>query len=51
MIVDACARRKADQLSTARRGAGSIPCRRRIAQIVLGASVTPRPTSSPWMRL
>jgi hypothetical protein len=34
----------------ARRGADSNPCRRRIAQIVLGASLIPRPTSSPWMR-
>jgi hypothetical protein len=50
MIEDACARRNSDQVSSARRGAGSIPCRRRIAQIVLGASATPRPTSSPWMR-
>jgi hypothetical protein len=50
MIADACARRNCDQLGSARRGAGSIPCRRRIAQIVLGASAIPRPTSSPWMR-
>jgi hypothetical protein len=47
---DACARRNSDQLSSARRGAGSIPCRRRIAQIVLGASARPSPTSSPWTR-
>jgi hypothetical protein len=50
MIADACARRKSDQLNSARRGAGSIPCRRRIAQIVLGATLIPSPTSSPWMR-
>jgi hypothetical protein len=50
MIADACARRNCDQLSSARRGAGSIPCRRRIAQIVLGASLIPSPISSPWMR-
>jgi hypothetical protein len=49
-IADPCARRNCDQLSSARRGAGSIPRRRRIAQIVLGASAIPSPTSSPWMR-
>jgi hypothetical protein len=41
MIPEACARRNADQLSSARRGAGSIPCRRRIAQIVFGAILIP----------
>jgi hypothetical protein len=50
MIPDACARRNSDQLSSAPRGAGSIPCRRKIAQIVLGATRIPRPTSSPGMR-
>jgi hypothetical protein len=50
MTAEACARRNCGQLSSARRGAGSIPCRRRIAQIVLGATRMPSPTSSPWMR-
>jgi hypothetical protein len=31
MIADACACGNRDQLSAARRGAGSIPCRRKIA--------------------
>jgi hypothetical protein len=50
MIDEACTRRNCDQLSSARRGGGSIPRGRRIAQIVLGASAMPRPTSSPWIR-
>jgi hypothetical protein len=50
MIADACARRNCDQLNSARRGAGSIPCRRRIAQTVLGASAILNQTSSSWMR-
>jgi hypothetical protein len=36
------------QLRPPRRG--SIPFRRRIVQIVLGASAMPSPTNSPWMR-
>ncbi len=43
-------RRNSTQLDSSRRGAGSIPSRRRISQTVLAASETPSPTSSPWMR-
>jgi hypothetical protein len=42
-IADACARGNSDQLNAARRGAGSIPCRRKIDHTVLGASVIPSP--------
>jgi hypothetical protein len=38
IIADACARRNSDQLIAARRGAGSTPCRRRIAHTVVGAT-------------
>jgi hypothetical protein len=50
MIADACARRNCDQLSSARRGAGSIPCRRRIAQTVLGAIPMPSQTGLAAVR-
>jgi hypothetical protein len=50
MIEDASTRGNWDQLSSARRGAGSIWRRRRMAQTVLGAIVMPSPTSAPWMR-
>jgi hypothetical protein len=38
-------------LRRSRRGDGSIPWRRRMFHTVLGESVNPSPTSSPWMRL
>jgi hypothetical protein len=51
MMADLCARRNERQLSEARRGAGSIPARLRIAHTVLAASWISRRASSPWILL
>lgn len=44
-------RRKLAQVVEARSGAGSIPASRRICQTVDAATLIPRTSSSPWMRL
>jgi hypothetical protein len=49
-IVFAWASRNARQVCPDRRGAGSMPASLRICHTVDGASVYPRPVSSPWMR-
>ena len=42
--------KNSDQVGPVRCGAGSIPCRRRIAQTLEGAIRTPICASSPWIR-
>ncbi|HTE69037.1 MAG TPA: alpha-hydroxy-acid oxidizing protein, partial [Actinomycetes bacterium] len=49
-ICSACADRNCRQVSSARRGAGSMPARLSSSHTVLGATVYPSPQSSPWMR-
>ena len=49
-IPAACWRRNARQVMAARRGAGSSPWRRRVVQITVAETRTPRCSSSPWMR-
>jgi hypothetical protein len=49
-MLAACRRRNSAQLCSSRFGAGSIAASLRIAQTVLAATSTPRPTSSPWIR-
>ena len=50
MIASAWERRNWVQDGPLRRGAGSMPCFLRISQTVDGATVMPRPASSPVMR-
>jgi hypothetical protein len=49
-IVFACASRNARHACPARLGAGSMPASLRICHTVDGASLCPKPASSPWMR-
>jgi Helix-turn-helix of DDE superfamily endonuclease len=49
-VVSACPARNTRQASPDRRGAGSMPASLRICHTVDGASLYPRPVSSPWMR-
>ena len=49
-IVVACPVRNARQVCPARLGAGSMPASLRICHTVDGATLYPRPVSSPWMR-
>jgi hypothetical protein len=44
------ARRNVAQEILARSGAGSVPASLRISQMVEAATLTPRTSSSPWMR-
>ena len=46
----ACARRNSAQVGPARRGLGSMPCLRRIAHTLEGASLMPMVATSPWTR-
>jgi hypothetical protein len=46
----ACAARNARQVRPDRRGAGSTPVSWRICHTVDGATLYPKPASSPWMR-
>src|SRR6266516_3349249 len=49
-MLAVCRRRNSVQLDSSRRGAGLIPSRLRMSQLVLPASETPSPTSSPSIR-
>jgi hypothetical protein len=49
-MAAACERRNAAQLSALRSGAGSMPASVRNSQSVDAAALTPRTSSSPWMR-
>jgi hypothetical protein len=49
-IVVAWDRRNSAQVGPDRRGAGSIPCRRRTAHTLEGARSMPMVASSPWAR-
>ena len=48
--ASACERRNVAQVVEVRSGAGSMPASRRISQTVDAATLTPRTSSSPWMR-
>ena len=50
-IASACAEKNCRQVGPDRRGAGSSPALFKIFQTVEAAAASPRPTSSPWMRL
>jgi hypothetical protein len=51
MMPAACARRKARQVTDARRGAGRSPSPSRTVRMVVADTRIPSFLSSPWMRL
>jgi hypothetical protein len=49
-VAVACARRNSGQVGPELLGAGPVPCRRKMAHTLEGASRTPMVASSPWIR-
>jgi hypothetical protein len=50
MMLEACARRNARQVTDARRGAGRSPLPHSTERMVVADTDTPSCLSSPWMR-